>query len=155
MMIYMTVFWQIISKHEIKIEIGCQQHRLMIVMIYYTNQDLYRIPGHATQAKAGLSGTWAEADRPMPRCTWEIRQICFITYIFLFHSSVGLVGNFAGLPPCTAPPVIVLVIRMRLVIKQSNLPACLAEVQLEQSSWRLSGIYVTGLVKLIDTMDEI
>ena len=31
--------------------------------------------------------------------------ICFIAYIFLTftHSSVGLVGNFAGLPVCTVP----------------------------------------------------
>ena len=35
--------------------------------------------------------------------------ICFIAYIFLifFHSSVGLVGNFAGLPVCTVPSAIV------------------------------------------------
>ena len=30
--------------------------------------------------------------------------ICFIAFIFLFfNSSVGLVGNFAGLPVCTVP----------------------------------------------------
>ena len=45
-----------------------------------------------------------------------------------------------------------IVIRMRLVIRQSKLPACLAEVQLAQ---KLSGIYATGLVKLADKMDEI
>ena len=34
--------------------------------------------------------------------------ICFIAYIFnFFYSSVGLVGNFAGLPPCTVPSAIV------------------------------------------------
>ena len=35
--------------------------------------------------------------------------ICFIAFIFLFffHSSVGLVGNFAGLPVCTLPSAIV------------------------------------------------
>ena len=35
--------------------------------------------------------------------------ICFIAYIFqfFFHSSVGLVGNFAGLPVCTVPSAIV------------------------------------------------
>ena len=32
--------------------------------------------------------------------------ICFIAHIF-FHSSVGLVGNFAGLPSCTVPSAIV------------------------------------------------
>ena len=34
--------------------------------------------------------------------------ICLIAYIFLFYySSVDLVGNFAVLPPCTMPSVIV------------------------------------------------
>ena len=35
--------------------------------------------------------------------------ICFIAYIFVFffHSSVDLVGNFAGLLACTVPSVIV------------------------------------------------
>ena len=32
-----------------------------------------KICADATQAKAGLSGTWAEADRPKPRCTWQIQ----------------------------------------------------------------------------------
>ena len=41
---------------------------------------------------------------------------------------------------------------MRLVIRQSTLPACLAEVHLDEN---LSGIYATGLVKLTDKMDEI
>ena len=31
-----------------------------IEIFYYTNQDICRIPGNATQAKAGLSGTWSE-----------------------------------------------------------------------------------------------
>ena len=56
-----------------------------------------------------------------PRCTWQIqprpewhvRVFCtdlnlFLAYIFLFfHSSVDLVGNFAGLLACTVPSVIV------------------------------------------------
>ena len=33
-------------------------------MTCITNYDLCRTPGHATQAKAGLFGTWAEADTP-------------------------------------------------------------------------------------------
>ena len=37
----------------------------------------------------------------MFRCSAHI-LICFIAYIFLFfYSSVGLLGNFAGLPECT------------------------------------------------------
>ena len=33
--------------------------------------------------------------------------ICFITYISFFYSSVGLVGNFVRLLPCTLPSAIV------------------------------------------------
>ena len=61
------------------------------------------------------------ADRPKPRCTWKIHRglgsmsrysarilICFIAYIFyFFYCSMGLVGNFAGLPLCTVPSAIV------------------------------------------------
>ena len=32
------------------------------------------LPGHATQAKAGLSGTLAEVGRTKPMCTWQIRR---------------------------------------------------------------------------------
>ena len=42
--------------------------------------------------------------------SWYSAQIliCFITYIFhFFNSSMGLVGNFAGLPVCTVPSAIV------------------------------------------------
>ena len=42
---------------------------------------------------------------------------------------------------------------MRLVIRQSKLPACLAEEQLAHEN--TSGIYATGLVKLTDKMDKI
>ena len=72
--------------------------------------------GHATQAKVGLSGTWSEADRPdkssrglgsMSRHFGQL-LICFMAYIFhSFHSSVGLLGNFAGLPLCTVPSAVV------------------------------------------------
>ena len=39
-----------------------------------------------------------------------------------------------------------------MLIRQSNLPACLAEGQREET---LSGIHATELVKLADKMDEI
>ena len=42
--------------------------------------------------------------------SWYSAQIlfCFIAYLFhFFYSSVGLVGNFAGLPICTVPSAIV------------------------------------------------
>ena len=54
-------------------------------MLGYTNEDLCRIPGHATQAKAGLSGTWAEADRPKPRCTWQIQLMQIHVYLLILQ----------------------------------------------------------------------
>ena len=42
----------------------------------------------------------------MPQYSAQI-LICFIAYIFLFYSCVGLVGNFAVLSPRTVPSVIV------------------------------------------------
>ena len=59
-----------------------------------------RSPGVPDKSSRGLGS--------MSRYSAEI-LICFIAYIFLifFHSSVGLVGNFAGLPVCTVPSAIV------------------------------------------------
>ena len=59
----------------------------------------------------GLSGVPDKSSRglgSMSRYSAQI-LICFIAYIFqfYFHSSVGLVGNFAGLPVCTVPSAIV------------------------------------------------
>ena len=54
------------------------------VNFYFTNKDLCRIPGHATQVKAGLSGTWAEADRSSAQVL-----IWFITYIFQCRCGLG------------------------------------------------------------------
>ena len=44
-----------------------------------------------------------EADRPKPRCTWQIQH----TFSIFFYSPVGLVGNFAGLPSCRVSSAIV------------------------------------------------
>ena len=58
-----------------------------------------RSPGVLDKSSRGLGS--------MSRYSAQI-LICFIAYIFLFffHSSVGLVGNFAGLPVCTVPSAI-------------------------------------------------
>ena len=74
--------------------------------------------------------------------------------MFFFYFSVGFVGNIAGLPQCTVPSALSIVIRMRLVIRQPNLPSCLVAVQLALGK-TLSGICVTGLAKLTNKMDEI
>ena len=102
-----------------------------------------RSPGVPDKSSRGLGS--------MSRYSAQI-LICFLAYIFhFFYSSVSLVGNFAGLPVCTVPSAIV--IRMRLVIRQSKLPACLADVQLVHQNiiWNLCH----RLVKLTDKMDEI
>ena len=59
-----------------------------------------RSPGVPDKSSRGLGS--------MSRYSAQI-LICFIAYIFLifFHSSVGLVENFAGLPVCTVPSTIV------------------------------------------------
>ena len=67
----------------------------------------------------------------MSRYSAEI-LICFIADIFFFYSSVGLVGTLQDCYQADAqcPLPLSIVIRMRLVIRQSKLPACLAVVQL-------------------------
>ena len=88
--------------------------------------------------------------------SWYSAQIliCFIAYIFLFYSSVDLVGNFAGLIVCTVPSVIVHCNQNEAghqTIKAPSMPML-------RCNWPMktfSGIYATGLVKLRDKMDEI
>ena len=80
--------------------------------------------------------------------------ICFIAYIFHFvYFSVGLVGNFAGLPSCTVPSGIVHCKHNEAdhqTIKAPSMPCWCAD-----GLWKHSGIYATGLVKLTDKMDGI
>ena len=80
--------------------------------------------------------------------------ICFIAYIFFFFFPLWVwLGTVQDCHHAQCPLPLSIVIRMRLAIRQSKLPACLAEVQLAFKI--LSGIYATGLVKLTDKMDEI
>ena len=81
--------------------------------------------------------------------------ICFIAYIFLFFP-IPLWVWLGTLQDCQYAQChlpLPIVIRMRLVIRQSKLPACLAEVQLahQNTLWHLSH----SLVKMTDKMDEI
>ena len=57
-----------------------------------------RSPGAPDKSNRGLGS--------MSRYSAQI-LICFISYIFLFYSSVGLIGNVAGLSPCTVSSAIV------------------------------------------------
>ena len=82
--------------------------------------------------------------------------ICFIAYIFLFFFFIPLWVWLRTLQDCQYAQChlpLSIVIRMRLVIRQSKLPACLAEVQLAHQNilWYLSH----SLVKMTDKMDEI
>ena len=82
--------------------------------------------------------------------------ICFIAYIFLFLLLFPLwvwLGTVQDCHHAQCPLPLSIVIRMRLAIRQSKLPACLAEVQLAFKI--ISGICTTGRVKLTDKMDEI
>ena len=75
--------------------------------------------------------------------------ICFIAYIFHFYSSLVWLGTLQDSNYAQCPLQLSIVIRMRLVIRQSKLPGCLADVQLAHEK-TLSVIYATGLVKLTD-----
>ena len=81
--------------------------------------------------------------------------ICFIAYIFPFlFSPLGVwLGILQDCQYVQCPLLLSIVIRMRLVIRQSKLPACLAEVQLahQNTLWHLCH----RLVKLTYTLDEI
>ena len=92
--------------------------------------------------------------RPIGRYSAQI-LICFIAYIFLFFF-IPLWVWLVILQDCQyaqCPLPLSVVIRMRLVIRQSKLPACLAEVQLGHQNTLASLSH--SLVKMTDKMDEI
>ena len=103
-----------------------------------------RSPGVPDKSSRGLGS--------MSRYSAQI-LICFIAYIFSIFCGFGW-------EPCrtatmhSAPCHCSLLSEWgcSVLIRQSNLPACLAEGQQEET---LSGIHATELVKLADKMDEI
>ena len=105
-----------------------------------------RSPGVPDKSSRGLGS--------MSRYSAQI-LICFIAYIFLFFFIPLWVwlGTLQDCQYAQCPLPLSIVIRMRLVIRQSKLPACLAEMQLAHQNilWHLS----PSLVKMTDTMDEI
>ena len=104
-----------------------------------------RSPGVPDKSSRGLGS--------MSRYSAQI-LICFIAYIFLFCLLLWVwLGTVQDCHHAQCPLPLSIVIRMRLAIRQSKLPACLAEVQLALKIF--SGIYATGLVKLTDKMDKI
>ena len=85
--------------------------------------------------------------------------ICFIAYIFLFYSSAGLVGNFAGLLPCwcTMPSAIVHCSQNEAghqTIKAASMPCCgatgpckhsLAFMPLDWCNWQIKSMKSVSL----------
>ena len=105
-----------------------------------------RSPGVPDKSSRGLGS--------MSRYSAQI-LICFIAYIFLifFIPLWVWLGTLQDCQYAQFPLPLSIVIRMRLVIRQSKLPACLAEVQLghQNTLWHLSH----SLVKMTDKVDEI
>ena len=80
--------------------------------------------------------------------------ICFIAYIFHFFIPLWVwLGTLQDCQYAQCPLPLSIVIRMRLVIRPSKFPACLAEVQLahQNTIWHLC----PRLVKLTDKTDKI
>ena len=83
-----------------------------------------RSPGVPDKSSRGLGS--------MSRYSAQI-LICFIAYIFLFLLLFPLwvwLGTVQDCHHAQCPLPLAIVIRMRLAIRQSKLPACLAELQL-------------------------
>ena len=104
LMYCMDVLCCTVLYHVIQIKI-CAEYRDMLPRPRLVCQEpglrpIGRSPGVPDKSSRGLGS--------MSRYSAQI-LICFIAYIFLifFHSSVGLVENFAGLPVCTVPSAIV------------------------------------------------
>ena len=104
-----------------------------------------RSPGVPDKSSRGLGS--------MSRYSAQI-LICFIAYIFsIFNFSVGLqTCRTATMHSAPCHCSLLSEWGCSVLIRQSNLPACLAEGQQEET---LSGIHATELVKLADKMDEI
>ena len=97
-----------------------------------------------------------KSSRGLGSMSWYSAQICFIAYIFHFFIPLwAWLGTLHDCQYAQCPLPLSVVIRMRLVIRQSKFPACLAEVQLahQNTLWYLSLCH--RLVKLTDKMDEI
>ena len=105
-----------------------------------------RSPGVPDKSSRGLGS--------MSRYSAQI-LICFIAYIsnFFFIPLWVWLRTLQDCRYAQCPLPLSIVIRMRLVIRQSKLPACLAEVQLAHQNilWHLS----QSLVKMTDKMDVI
>ena len=153
-MIWYHVMWCDVIWYDMIYDMICRIISRM-VFAHYRAWDLCRIPEDATKTKAGLSGTWGVPDKnrwglgSMSQYSTQIWICCTANIFPFFYSSVGLVMNLAGLPPCTLP--LSIAIRMRLLNAKSNLQHTLLRHSRVKT---FSGIYATALVRLADKMDE-
>ena len=113
--------------HVIQIKI-CAEYRDMLPRPRLVCQEpglrpIGRTPGVRDKSNRGLGS--------MSRYSAQI-LICFIAYIFLvfFVPLWVWLGTLQDCQYAQCPLPLSIVIKMRLVIRQSKLPACLAEVQL-------------------------
>ena len=121
-----TLSWKKIFVIQIKI---CAEYRDMLPRPRLVCQEpglrpIGRSPGVPDKSSRGLGS--------MSRYSAQI-LICFIAYIFLFLLLFPLwvwLGTVQDCHHAQCPLPLAIVIRMRLAIRQSKLPACLAEVQL-------------------------
>ena len=120
---------RVVIAYTIQIKI-CAEYRDMLPRPRLVCQEpglrpIGRSPGVPDKSSRGLGS--------MSRYSAQI-LICFIAYIFLFLLLfplwvwLGTVQDCHHAAQCPLP--LAIVIRMRLAIRQSKLPACLAEVQL-------------------------
>ena len=138
------------DSYAIQIKI-CEEYRDMLSRPRLVCQEpglrpIGRSPGVLDKSRRGLGS--------MSRNSAQI-LICFIAYIFqiFFIPQWVWLGTLQDYQYAQCPLPLSIVIWMRLVIRQSKLPACLAEVQLahQNTIWHLCH----SLMKLIDEMDGI
>ena len=139
-----------VEKYIIQIKI-CAEYRDMLPRPRLVCQEpglrpIGRSPGVPDKSSGGLGSMSMYSPHIL---------ICFIAYIFLFFFIPLWVwlGTLQDCQYAQCPLPLSIVIRMRLVIRQSKLPACLAEVQLAYQNilWHLSH----SLVNMTDKIDEI
>ena len=136
------VTWAVTCVIQIKI---CAEYRDMLPRPRLICQEpglrpIGRSPGVPDKSSRGLGS--------MSRYSAQI-LICFIAYVFLnfFITLWVWLGTLQDCQYAQCPLPLSIVIRMRLVIRQSKLPACLAEMQLAHQNISHS------LVKMTDKMD--